>query len=106
MVQSLSSPFITHHQPSLSWLTNRVARSSVASGRACRSSVVTSLLTKKLVVPTAWLAARSLPSRPVREYFTLNARLNSVVANTLPRTERAGGVQDRACNGAGGAALR
>src|SRR5437762_1544324 len=91
MVQSLSSPFITHHQPSLIWLTSRVARSSVASGNACRSSVVTSLLTKKLVVPTASLPPTSCsPFFPVSVYFTLSVRANSVVANTLPRTERAG----------------
>jgi len=91
MVQSLSSPFITHHQPSLIWLTSRVARSSVASGRACRSSVVTSLLTKKLVVPTASLGdANCSPFLPVSEYLTFNVRANSVVANTLPRTDRAG----------------
>src|SRR5581483_298082 len=34
--------------------------------------------------------ASCLPSRPVSEYLTVKARLNSVVASTLPRTERAG----------------
>jgi len=63
----------------------------VASGKACRSSVVTSLLTKKLVVPVTSLGpASGFPSRAVSVNFTLSARLNSVVASTFSRTERAG----------------
>ncbi len=63
----------------------------MASGKACRSSVVTSLVTKKLVVPVTSLGpASGLPSRAVSENFKVSARLNSVVASTFPRTERAG----------------
>ncbi len=39
------------YQPSLNWLTRRVARLSPASGKACSSSEVMSFPTKKLVVP-------------------------------------------------------
>src|SRR5881227_3307391 len=79
------------HQPSLSWVTSRLANSSVAKGSACRSSVVTSVPTKKLVVPTTSPEGPSdLPSGPTSLYFNRMARLNSLVANTFPRTERAG----------------
>src|SRR5216110_1200504 len=44
--------FHGNHQPSLNWVTRWVASSSAAKGKACRSSVVTSVPTKKLVVPT------------------------------------------------------
>src|SRR5205807_9863594 len=79
------------HQPSLSWVTSRLASSSEAKGNACRSSVVTSVPTKKLVVPeTSAIGPSGWPSWPTSLYFTLIARLNSLVAKTFPRTERAG----------------
>src|SRR5947207_1858385 len=89
--QSFSSPFIPHHQPSLNWVINCVARSSVASGNACRSSVTTSAPTKKLVLPMARPEfTNAVPLRAMRLYFTCMVSTNSVVANTFPRTERAG----------------
>src|ERR1043166_3378223 len=42
MPHNFSSPFIRHHQPSLSWLTRCPASSSAARGKACLSSVLTS----------------------------------------------------------------
>src|SRR5437879_10227038 len=91
MLQSFSSPFMLHHQPSLSCVTSRLANSSVANGNACRSSVVTSVPTKKLVVPTTSPEGPSgFPSGPTSLYFNRMARLNSLVDNKFPRTDRAG----------------
>ena len=56
------------YQPSLSWLTSRVANASAASGSACSSSEAMSLPTKKLVVPiTSAGEARTLPLPAVDE---------------------------------------
>src|SRR5947209_13271473 len=53
------------YQPSESWLTSATARFSAARGIACRSSVVTSELTKKLVPPLIRAGpAIVLPSLP------------------------------------------
>ena len=54
-------------------------------------SVVGSALTKKLVAPIACpLDTSAVPSRAATVYLTSILRLNSWVASTLPRTERAG----------------